>query len=797
MTCQPACSTILSALTLPTFPTQPQTYCASLARMVAFLEHHKLWHTLACVLTHASEHGVVLRYRGEAIHTASISPLKVRLLLEHALHDDVVVSYSPEEAQAQQEQYLQGCRGVQGQGAGMASSLLQDTGSRFQDWLGGGPSSAATTAAGRGPSGRWATLSSGLPTHLDEGWGAVGTAGSTLADGLGPWGGAGTQENTPTPTGRSGTHARRASLSAVVTAGATAALSRLQSMMSSRASLPFASSTSPPMAGAPSARRPATIGPCSCDADDCPHAHVVKPASTGDAATGGLLRPYPRSTTGCVTADGGLTGTAGTAEVRRDSSCTTARRSSLLFSLPWSFSGPALAPASDPALAAAAPTSAGTVAGVAMGPPSRTSTRSMLASNPDNALAMQPGAHMSSQGSSAAAGTTGGARGGQINASSLVGFVGLLDSNQELVDMFFGSKDEISVEDLQGGVGGGAEQLLGPQQLLLPRRGVGLGSPSPLSREAGRRASAVGLPQGVNTAAEGRECIMSSCHSIRSTSSVAGCSRAPFMLNSLRSAASSEKGVTGGGSVGGTPRASTPVPTDGPFASVFASGAGASSVGGFPSSSGFRPPMSGSNGHGNQPPMHMGSFNSSAAQVTGPGSSVSGVAPPSSGNVAGATPDHSAPLHTLSNGSLMMEGMSTGPAQAWHASHGNGHNGSNVHAHGAATPGAGGMLTPVPASPRGQYMAGGQVSEDGSMMPPPSPPGSRAMSYAGYAVLPQHVPAVHGPAAAAAAAAAGVHKQAPAAHLQNVDPDAWHHRMLLEQLILIAIVIAAILKVYI
>jgi hypothetical protein len=63
--------------------------------MVAFLEHHKCWHTLSAVLGHAAEQGVLLTYQGEPLTQGAITPLRVRVLLERAMHDDVSITYCP------------------------------------------------------------------------------------------------------------------------------------------------------------------------------------------------------------------------------------------------------------------------------------------------------------------------------------------------------------------------------------------------------------------------------------------------------------------------------------------------------------------------------------------------------------------------------------------------------------------------------------------------------------------------------------------------------------------------------
>ncbi len=74
---------------------RPQTYCASLARMLALLERHRLWHTLTALLRHAAEHAVYLKWRGQPVARGALSSASVKALLSRARHEDVTVAYMP------------------------------------------------------------------------------------------------------------------------------------------------------------------------------------------------------------------------------------------------------------------------------------------------------------------------------------------------------------------------------------------------------------------------------------------------------------------------------------------------------------------------------------------------------------------------------------------------------------------------------------------------------------------------------------------------------------------------------
>ena len=64
-----------------------QTYCRCLERIVSLLEHQRMWHTMAAVLLHAAEHGVLLWHRGERVQRTAITPHHLEALLGCAARD--------------------------------------------------------------------------------------------------------------------------------------------------------------------------------------------------------------------------------------------------------------------------------------------------------------------------------------------------------------------------------------------------------------------------------------------------------------------------------------------------------------------------------------------------------------------------------------------------------------------------------------------------------------------------------------------------------------------------------------
>ncbi len=66
-------------------------YCETLARLLAQLERYKLWQTIAVLLEYCTRQGVALLYQGEAVGAASLTPERVRALLEGALHDEISI----------------------------------------------------------------------------------------------------------------------------------------------------------------------------------------------------------------------------------------------------------------------------------------------------------------------------------------------------------------------------------------------------------------------------------------------------------------------------------------------------------------------------------------------------------------------------------------------------------------------------------------------------------------------------------------------------------------------------------
>ena len=90
-----------------------RTYCKTLAGLVAFLEHHACWATLAALLRHAGQYGVRLCYQGQRM-SEPIASGALQALLQGAKHEDVSVMFLPDteqermlRAQRQQLQMLQ------------------------------------------------------------------------------------------------------------------------------------------------------------------------------------------------------------------------------------------------------------------------------------------------------------------------------------------------------------------------------------------------------------------------------------------------------------------------------------------------------------------------------------------------------------------------------------------------------------------------------------------------------------------------------------------------------------------